>query len=207
LGATYEQILTSDRAKAYGGFLPRLRQICWAHVRRDFQTMIDRGGDAARVGRALLGHADVLFGWWYRVRDGTLARSTFDRDVMSLLRPAFRADLEAGTKCGCAKTAATCRELLKVEMSLWTFVRHAGIEPTNNAAERSLRHGVIWRDISFGTQSDGGSRFVESILTVFMTCKQQQRNVLDYITACCKAARSGDPAPSLLPTVAGASAA
>lgn len=199
LGASYERILTSDRAKAYGGFLLRLRQICWAHLRRDFQAMIERGGDAARVGKALQGHADVLFEWWYRVRDGTGARSTFHGNVMRLLRPEFRVDLESGTACGCAKTAATCRELLKVEKSLWTFVRHEGIEPTNNAAERALRHGVIWRDISFGTQSDGGSRFVESILTVVMTCKQQQRNVLDYVTACCQAARIGDSAPSLLP--------
>jgi len=127
--------------------------------------------------------------------------------VMRLLRPEFRADLEAGTACGCAKTAATCRELLKVEMSLWTFVRHEGIEPTNNAAERALRHGVHWRETSFGTQSTGGSKFVESILTVFMTCKQQQRNVLDYVTECCEAARTGDSAPSLLPSDAIASAA
>jgi transposase len=64
-----------------------------------------------------------------------------------------------------------------VEEGLWTFVRVEGVEPTNNGAERALRHAVIWRRISGGTDSADGSRFVERMLTVVATCRQQKRNV------------------------------
>jgi transposase len=81
----------------------------------------------------------------------------------------------------------------------WTFVQVEGVEPTNNTAERSIRPGVLWRKGSFGTQSAEGSRFVESMMTVVATLKQQQRNVLEYLTATCEAALRGEAAPSLLP--------
>src|SRR6202035_2911903 len=110
--------------------------------------------------------------------------------------------LEAGQNCGCVKTAATCFEILKVEEGLWTFVRVEGIEPTNNASERALRHAVIWRRISGGTDSADGSRFVERMLTVVATCRQQKRNVLDYLTECFEADRRGQALPSLLPVPA-----
>jgi transposase len=173
-------------------------QLCWAHLRRDFQAMIDRGGAAKPIGEALLDHADALFAWWRRVRDGTLARSTLQTYV-GPLRAAFRHDLERGLGCGCAKTAGTCRELLADEKHLWTFVWRAGIEPTNNAAERALRHAVLWRKSSFGTDSAVGSRFVERLLTVVATCRQQGRDLFAYLTACHRAALNRQPLPSLLP--------
>ena len=71
----------------------------------------------------------------------------------------------------------------------------------HRTAERSIRPGVQWRKGSFGTQSEDGSRFVESMMTVVATLKQQHRNVLDYVTAACEAALWGGPAPSLLPTL------
>jgi transposase len=95
-----------------------------------------------------------------------------------------------------------CREILKVRQALWTCIRHEGVEPTNNAAERAIRPGVLWRKGSFGTQSADGSRFVEAMMTVVATLKQQHRNVLDYLTAACEAALRGEGAPSLLPTPA-----
>ena len=91
------------------------------------------------------------------------------------------------------------RDILKRREALWTFVQVDGVEPTNNAAERVIRPGVLWRKGSFGTQSAEGSRFVESMLTVVTTLQQQQRNVLEYLTEACKAALRGDTAPSLLP--------
>src|SRR5262245_52839697 len=133
---------------------------------------------------------------------GTWRRSTFQRS-MSELRPAFRAALVAGTHCACPKIAATCRELLKLEPALWTFVRVEGVEPTNNAAERALRHAVQWRKTSYGTESATGSHFVENILTVIATCRQQGRNVLEYLTGCCRAALEGTTPASLLPQGAG----
>ena len=104
-------------------------------------------------------------------------RSTFQSYVRTL-RASFKMELEWGSQSACPKTAATCRELLAREAALWTFVRVEGIEPTNNAAERSLRRAVLWRKVSFGTQSERGSRFVASMLTVLMSCQQQERNAL-----------------------------
>jgi transposase len=92
-----------------------------------------------------------------------------------------------------------CRELLAVEPALYTFAAVAGVEPTNNAAERALRHAVCWRKMSFGTDSAGGSRFVERILTVVATCRQQGRDVLAFLTAAAEAARTGATPPSVVP--------
>jgi hypothetical protein len=109
--------------------------------------------------------------------------------------------LDAGQTCGMPKTEGICREMLKLRQALWTFVPHEGVEPTNNAAERAIRPGVLWRKGRFGTQSPEGSRFVETMMTVVATLNQQHRNILDYVTAACEAALRGEPAPSLLPTI------
>ncbi len=201
VGEEYGGVLTSDRAKAYNGQPLSRRQLCWAHLRRDFQAMIDRGGAATPVGEILLEQADVLFGWWYWVREGIWSRATFQR-YGRWLGGVFREELVRGARCACPKTAATCQELLKVEAALWTFVRVPGIDPTNNAAERALRHAVQWRKTSYGTDSVTGSHFVENVLTVVATCRQQERNVLDYLTRCCQAWYAETPPPSLLPQTA-----
>jgi transposase len=199
LGPEYEGIVGSDRYSSYA-FLPvHQRQLCWAHLHRDFQAMIDRGGESARMGTALLAQADLMFTWWHRVRDGTMKRHTF-RSYMVAVRLQVHQDLERGTRCVQSNTAATCRELLKVEPALWTFVHREGVEPTNNAAEQALRQGVLWRKSSFGTQSETGTRFVERILTVVTTLRQQKRNVLEFLTAACLAYGQDTPTPSLLPT-------
>jgi transposase len=160
--------------------------------------MRDRGGCSEAIGDALLAQARQMFTWWHRVREGTLQHSTL-RSYMTPLRREVERLLEAGRHCGMPKTAGTCRDILKRREALWTFVQVAGVEPTNNAAERALRPGVLWRKGSFGTQSAEGSRFVESMMTVVATLKQQQRNVLEYLTEACDAALRGDAAPSLLP--------
>ncbi len=199
LGTDYKHVLTSDRFKAYNGVPLNQRQACWAHLRRDFQAMIDRGGTGAQIGEDLLLHADILFGLWYKVRDGTRTRKWLKCQIEEWVRPEVRLLLQRGAACGCAKTAGTCTEILKVEESLWTFARVEGVEPTNNAAERALRHAVLWRAVSHGTRSPRGSRFVATILSVVETCRQQGRNVLEYVTACCRAALDRSPVPSLLP--------
>jgi transposase len=196
------QVITTDRYKGYLWLPLYQRQICWAHLLRDFQAMVDRAGAGSAIGEELLCCAEALFTWWYRVRDGTLSRSTFQRYAAEL-RPLVRSQLEAGAVCACAKTAGACRELLAVEPALWTFVRVEGVEPTNNAAERALRHAVLWRKASRGTDGPAGSRFVENILTVVATCRQQGRNVLEYLSACTNAALLGLTPPSLLPTSPG----
>ena len=200
LGSEPNQVVGSDRFGAYEWIAARWRQICWAHLRRDFQAMIDRGGDGRPIGETLLKRSHRLFHNWHRMRDGTSDWETFG-DRMTRLRREVRRALEEGSRCGCAKTSATCFEILKVEEGLWTFARVPGIEPTNNAAERALRFAVIWRRISGGTDSERGSRFVERTLSVVATCRHQGHNVLEYLTSCFKADHQGQPIPSLMPSI------
>ena len=98
-----------------------------------------------------------------------------------------------------AKTVRSCQQILNVEAALWTFVDHPGVEPTNNLAERALRPAVIWRNTSFGSQSQGGSEFVARMLTVSSSVKAQGRSLLDFLTQSCQAYRLGLVAPSLIP--------
>jgi transposase len=195
LGSAYRQVVTSDRWKAYNPF--RRRQFCWSHLRRDFQAMIDRQNSGTLIGEKLLDLSDRMFAWWHRVRDGTLSRSSF-QVYISGLRAEVREALTRGAACGCPQTAATCRDLLAHEPKLWAFVWHEGVEPTNNAAERALRHAVLWRKGSGGTDSRRGSRFVERVLSIRETCRQQERGLLEYLVECCRAHLEGKDAPSLL---------
>lgn len=194
-------VLVTDRWCAYAWWPLRWRQLCWAHLKRHFQAFVDAGGKAGRIGSVLLAEERLLFEWWHRVRDGTLARSTL-RVYVAALRRRVKAQLRRGTLCGHGKTEATCREILKLEPALWTFVRLAGVSPTNNASERAIRRGVIWRKLCFGTHSEAGSRFAERMLTVTATLRQQKRNAVDYVTASIEASLRGEKPQSLLPTTA-----
>jgi transposase len=200
LGDTFRGILNSDRWSAYNWQPVVWRQLCWSHLLRDFQAFVERGGESQRIGEAILAQCDQMFAWWHRIRDGTLTRATFQANMESVQQE-VGALLRQGTTCAHDKTAGTCRDLLKREVALWTFVHVEGVEPTNNLGERQVRPGVIWRKMSFGTQSEAGSRFAERIMTVVSTLKQQKRNVLDYLTQACDAANGELPAPSLLPKV------
>jgi transposase len=159
--------------------------------------MIDRQNCGTPIGKNLLELSDRMFGWWHRVRDGTLNRSSF-QVYISGLRAEVREALIQGAACGCPKTAATCRNLIANEAKLWAFVWNEGVEPTNNAAERALRHAVLWRKGSGGTDSSRGSRFVERVLSVRETCRQQGHGLMGYLVECCQAHLEGKAAPSLL---------
>lgn len=199
--------LGSDRYSSYGWLTPQQRQVCWAHLLRDFQAMAERAGASAEIGKALLHRGYRLFRWWHRVRDGTLSRDLFIAAVAQL-RVGFIEELEAAAdlpigskeKTPLAKTVRTCAKILAIESALWTFVLIDGVEPTNNAAERALRPAVIWKYTSFGSQSKTGSEFVSRILTVNATLKAQHRSVLEFLTQSCQTARFGGDAPSLLPS-------
>ncbi len=197
-GPTDAGVVGSDRWSGYTWIDPTQRQLCWAHLLRDFTAFVERGGDPARVGQALLDAAEEMFGLWYRVRDGTLSRDAFERE-MRPVQVRVGALLREGTLLEHAKTRHACANILKLEVALWTFVTVEGVEPTNNAAERALRRAVLWRHRSFGTQSAEGSQFVARLLTVVTTLRQQERDVLDYLTDACAARTTGTPPPSLLP--------
>ena len=198
LGEEVWGVVGTDRYAAYNWIDPHQRQLCWAHLKREFIAGSERGGEAARIGQALVTVEKELFGLWYRVRDGTLAWADFQVAMLPLMTRVGPL-LREGTDGAEAKTQGACRNLLKLEAALWTFVWEADVEPTNNRAERPLRRAVLWRRRSFGTQSAAGSQFVERILTAVTTLRQQQRDVRDYLTAACAAAIRGEPAPSLLP--------
>jgi transposase len=199
LGERFWGYLVTDRWSAYTWYPTWRRQVCWAHLLRDIEAMITRGGRSRELGEALGAQARQMFHWWHRVRDGTLAPASFAA-YMRPIRGEVERLLEAGQTCGVPKTEGTCRELLKLRQALWTFVRHPEVEPTNNVAERAIRPGVLWRKGSFGTQSADGSRVVEAMMTMVATLRQQHRHVLDYLTTACEAALQGKPTPSMLPS-------
>ena len=198
LGEVRHGILISDRWSAYNWIPVQERQLCWAHLLRHFKGFADYGEQARRIGIDLLACGKRMFDDWHRVRDGTLRRADFQQ-IMGPLSGEIVDQLREGSRCEAPKVAGRCREILKLEGALFTFVRVAGVEPTNNVAERAIRPAVLWRKGSFGTDSEKGSRFVERILTVVTTLRMQQRNVLDYVTSACQAHLLGQPAPSLLP--------
>lgn len=198
LGEPFKGILSSDRWSAYNWLSVSLRQLCWSHLQRDFETFVERSGESQQIGEAILALSDQMFHWWHRIRDGTMTLDAF-QEKMKPVQQQVGELLRQGTTCDHPKTAGSCRDILKREAALWTFVRIPGLEPTNNLAEQQVRHGVLWRKVSFGTQSDAGSRFAERIMTVVATLKQQQRNVLDYLTDACEAANWNRSVPSLLP--------
>lgn len=191
-------ILITDRWRAYEAWGVWLRQFCWAHLIRDFRGFLDRGRQAAEVGQALLEEAQLMFSLWHRVREGTLARSTF-RVMLTDIRKRVRRHLREGARCKNKKAGGVCRELLEFFPALWTFARVPGVEPTNNFGERQIRPPVLYRKGSFGTHSARGSRFIERLFTAVATLRQQKRNVLEYLTAACKAHILARRSPSLLP--------
>ena len=192
-------ILHTDRYAGYAWWATSARQVCWAHLVRDVRAIAERGADSARVGNALLAETERMFGWWKRVKAGELSRRSF-HVYMRGLRTRVEGLLEGGTRCAHPKTARTCQNLLAARAALWTFVTHEGVEPTNNAAEQALRFAVLWRKMSYGTHSMHGSRFVERLLTTYMTLRRQKRSVLGFLREACCAHRAGRSPPSLVPS-------
>jgi transposase len=191
-----------DRYSAYQHLQGDERQVCFSHLRREFVELSQMTGEAKALGEALLGATGWLFELWHASREGEIDRAGFEagmRPVMAqfaeLLARAKRSDHWRAGPLG--------RELLRQWECLWTFVRVAGVEPTNNAAERAVRPGVLWRKCSFGNQGDGGRTFVERMLTVVGSLRLQGRPVLAYLEAAIRAAHWGMTPPSLLPEPAG----
>jgi transposase len=197
LGQCYAGVINCDRARMYWAF-GRL-QWCWAHLKRDFQALIDSPCTIRkRLGHDLMRPTKELFALWQKVRDGTMSRREF-RHQMEPIRARVEGYLLRGYFD--ARVSGFCKELLEHSERLWTFVEVPGVEPTNNGAEQALRHAVIWRKLSFGTQSAGGSRFVERLLTVIETCRRQRRNVFQWLVEAVQADLDGQSTPSLLPAL------
>jgi transposase len=198
LGEKVQGFICSDRWSAYSKLSPFVRQVCWAHLKRDFQKLVDRGGAAARLGAKLQRVAEQVFAQWHLFRGGG-DRRTLEQQLDGTARELERL-LQAGRRCADAKAATFCANVLDLLPAVWQFVVTEGVEPTNNHAERVLRRGVLWRKNAFGSQSAAGCRFVERMLTVVQTRRLQGRSVLSYLYEALVAHRKGLPAPSLLAT-------
>lgn len=199
LGEEISGILCSDRWGVYDRVPAERRQVCWAHLKRDFQKIVDRGGPCESVGRAGGRIVKKVFAAWHAFQEGQTTRAQLQSQLEPVRNRLERVLLE-GAILGDDKTvAAFCENLLALEPALWTFARVEDVEPTNNFMERLLRRAVLWRKRSFGSWSVDGCRFVERILTVVQTRRLQGNNVLEYLHAALLAHRSGQPCPKLLP--------
>ncbi len=190
-------ILNCDRAKMY--LDGKRLQWCWAHLKRDIQKLIDSPDNhVRRLGHDLMRQQKLLFEHWRRYKAGNIKWTTF-QSLARPIRNEFNGLLLRGRFSGNAKLVGFCDELYPRRQHLWTFTRIEGIEPTNNTAERALRPAVIYRKLSFGTQSASGSRYLERILSVSETCRLQNRNAYQYLIEAMESTFAGHRAPSLLP--------
>ncbi len=197
LGEAISGIVISDRWWGYNKLPLGQRQVCWAHLKRDFRKCLERGGAGKVVGDIGLMVVEDVFTLWWECRQRAITREALVTRLEPLVDE-LRVALERGSGCADPKVSAFCDNLLTLYPALWLFAGIEGVEPTNNHAERVLRMGVLWRKNAFGCHSESGCRFVERILTVVQTLRLQKRSVLDFLVESVIAHRSGAPAPALV---------
>jgi transposase len=197
LGEEISGFLHSDRWHVYQIVPSSRRQICWAHLKRDFRKILERGGPSIFVGRRGLRLVREVFAAWHAFQEGTITRRTLQKRIEPLQRRMGRTLVEGGLGDD-PRVATFCQNILELEDALWTFTRRDHVEPTNNFMERLLRPAVLWRRRSFGCNSETGCRFVERILTVVQTCRLRGRNTLEYIYQAVSNHRQGAACPTLL---------
>lgn len=195
----FDGILGSDRFSVYRAHGIRKRQLCWAHLLRNFRGLEERGGRARSLGRAGQEIVKAVFKEWYRVRDGQLTRQGLRRRLAPL-RLRLKHLLQRHVNNPVPAASKIAKDLREFGAALWTFARVEGIEPTNNAAERAVRKAVLWRKTSFGSASRWGSRFTERMLTVCESLRAQGRSILDFLVGSIRACLVGSDCPTLLPT-------
>jgi transposase len=199
MGESFSGVITSDRFKSYQAMAVERRQACWAHLKRNWQAFSEREGPVGEWGKQAIRQIETLFALWHRFKAGEFDRATLQAE-MEPVQSELRRLLEEGQTLPLSKAQTFCQNVLALWPALWQFLAVEGVEPTNNAAERALRHAVLWRKMCLGSQSDSGVQFVERILTVVDSCRQQNVHVLTFLTQAAQAYISGQPAPSLFPT-------
>jgi transposase len=191
-------VFCSDRAGIYDMLKIKQRQLCWAHLKRDFVAAIERGGAGEAAAAEMLLICREMFEWWHRFIDQEISRWKL-KSAIKPLRSRMKAALMQGAACGQKKTAGLCKALLKRETALWRFTHVPDLEPTNNLAERMLRPAVIWRKKSFGSNSQTGCRYVERMLSVTQTLRQRGHPVMNYLADAIEAHRKGQSPPAIPP--------
>lgn len=197
LGENFAGILTTDRYCAYNIVDSLQRQLCWAHITRDFIKIAQRDSDAGKTGDELLFHQNKIFYYWNKYKSGVINFIQLGKAI-EIIKKSLKPCLSNAISCSHKRTSGTCKNILKYFESLFTFTKHEGIEPTNNHGERQIRKYVIYRKLSYGTQSASGSRFIERIFSISATCKQQAKNTINYIKKSIINYNSGLPPPELL---------
>lgn len=198
LGEDFAGVLVSDRYGGYSWLDPGQRQACWAHLSRDFQALADRGGRIAKLGRALKKTASEILEIHRRHEAEGRLVAWHEPELLDLHHRLMDL-LEQGARMHDEKTSRFCDGLLDLWPALWNFTETAGVDPTNNRAERALRFAVLLRKRSGGTRTDHGDRYIERLLTVRETCRLQSRSLHDYLLVAITAALHGRSAPSLMP--------
>lgn len=201
LGEVVRGIVCSDRWCVYNHIPLRQRQICWAHLQRNWEKLLERGGKAKEVAERCLNVHKRVFELWHLYRGGGCTRA----ELKSKMRP-LQSELcnvlhwgARGARGRVTRTRRLCARLVQIFPAMWTFVAVEGVEPTNNHGERVQRRAVLWRRRSFGCHSSKGCRFVERILTVVQTLQLQRRSVLQFLCDAVSAHRGGTQRPKLVP--------
>jgi transposase len=199
LGTDFAGVVGSDRAKAYNSLPLDKRQLCWAHILRNILALWEYSGPNRVWVETVLNQIDLLFDAWHAFRDGQVERAELQQTLVPIQTELRRLLLE-GQQFRWHRIQGLCTELLTNWDALWTFARVAGVEPTNNGAERALRPAVLWRKGCFGAYSAAGNQFVERMLTVIATCRLQDQHLLTFLTEAISAHWAGQPAPTLIKT-------
>ena len=189
-------ILVSDRWKVYENWNGELRQLCWAHLKRNWDKQMERGGQAKKLGERWQATQKEVFELWHLFRGGGCTRKALQSRLAPHVDTLGELLLEGMDKRD-RVLARHCERLLERYPMLWLFSVVDGVEPTNNHAERVQRLAVLWRRKSFGCQSPAGCRFVERILTVVQSLRLQNRNTLEFLGQSIAAHRRGRTMPSL----------
>ncbi len=190
-------VVISDRYSGYAYIDLDQRQVCLAHLIRDFRRMAEGEKDLRWIGERLLGLTIAVFRLWHLHLSEEIDRATLKRWSRHLRVRMIRL-LDEGARSGGYETPSMCRGILRTEPAMWTFIEQEGVEPTNNVAERAIRPAVILRKTSLGTQSERGSRYVERMQTVSVTLRQAGRSLRDFIVEVARAVLQGQPSPKLL---------
>jgi transposase len=197
LGDQLEGVIVSDRYAIYLFIDDTQRQLCLAHVLRDFVALGERPRAPGRLGRALARELGAVLGVLNQPGRDAADLATL-REDLTPHRERIHQLLTQGARSRDPRSRRFCAGLLAHEQALWTFTTTPGVPATNNAAERALRHAVLWRKTSHGTQTSHGDRLVERLLTIRETCRLQGHRLHDYLATAITADLHGHPAPPLL---------
>jgi transposase len=194
----FDGLLVSDRYGVYDFIDPERRQVCLSHLARNFQAFAERPGAPGRHGQTIKSLIDEA------IRADTQARRdghalAWHEGPLHDIHDRLMDAVEAGERSHTPDLARLCAKILDIWPTLWNFTDHDTAEATNNRAERALRHAVLWRKTSNGTQTDAGERFVERILSIRETCRLNQQPLHPYLVDVHTARLTGQPIPTPLP--------